>query len=163
MAFKDMFESFSKSGELVWIGLRTERGGQVVSVDEVLASVDGGLVGDRYSGKSGQRQITLVQQEHLAVVESLTGRAVVPQQLRRNLLVSGINLLALKKCRFRVGQALLETTGLCHPCSKMERELGPGGFNAMRGHGGLTARVVESGLMRLGDPVIPEQAEIYSV
>ncbi len=163
MAFKDMLESFSKSGELIWIGLRTERGGQVVSVDEVLASVDRGLVGDRYCGKSRKRQVTLLQQEHLAVVESLTGRAVVPQQLRRNLLVRGINLLALKKCRFRVGQALLETTGLCHPCSKMERELGPGGFNAMRGHGGLTARVVESGLMRLGDPVIPEQAEIYSV
>lgn len=159
MGFKDMFESFSKPGELVWIGLRTERGSQMVNVDEVLASVDGGLVGDRYSGKSRKRQVTLLQQEHLAVVESLIGRAVLPQQLRRNLVVKGINLLALKKCRFRVGRALLETTGLCHPCSQMERALGSGGFNAMRGHGGLTACVVESGLMRLGDSIIPEQAD----
>jgi len=163
MAFKDMFDSFCKTGELVWIGLRTELGGKVVSVDEVLASVNGGLVGDSYSGKSGTRQVTLLQQEHLAVVESLIGRAVLPQQMRRNLLVSGINLLALKKCRFRVGQVLLETTGLCHPCSKMERELGPGGFNAMRGHGGLTARVIESAVMRLGDPIIPEQSDLFSL
>ncbi|MGH8476075.1 MAG: MOSC domain-containing protein [Methylococcales bacterium] len=65
--------------------------------------------------------------------------------LGRNLVIAGINLLALKNCRFRIGEVVLEATGLCHPCSKIETALGPGGLNAMRGHGGLTARVVERG------------------
>jgi MOSC domain-containing protein YiiM len=68
-------------------------------------------------------------------------------------MVSGINLLALKDRRFQIGEVLLEGTGYCHPCSKMERNLGEGGYNAMRGHGGLTAKILRGGTIRLGDTV----------
>jgi MOSC domain-containing protein YiiM len=74
--------------------------------------------------------------------------------LRRNLLISGINLLALKDRPFRIGAVLLEGTGLCHPCSRMEAVLGPGGYNAMRGHGGITARVLESGELHVDDALV---------
>ena len=76
-----------------------------------------------------------------------------PEQLRRNLVVEGINLSALRNRRFRLGAALLEWSGECHPCSRMDEELGPGGYNAVRGHGGITARVLEGGTVRLGDAV----------
>ena len=73
--------------------------------------------------------------------------------LRRNLLVAGLNLAALRGRRVRIGTAELELTGPCAPCSRMEAALGPGGYNAMRGHGGVTARVVRTGAFTVGDAV----------
>jgi MOSC domain-containing protein YiiM len=107
-----------------------------------------GLEGDRYAGSSGKRQVTLIQHEHLPVVASLLGIDFLdPALLRRNISLSGLNVLALKGKTFTIGDAVLEYTGLCHPCSFMETTFGPGGYNAVRGHGGVTARVLQSGLI----------------
>ncbi|MDO4263630.1 MAG: MOSC domain-containing protein [Deinococcus sp.] len=106
----------------------------------------------------GKRQVTLIQAEHLPVIAALAGLesgAVTPELLRRNLLVSGLPLLALKDRRFWVGEVLLEGTGECHPCSRMEENLGAGGYNAVRGHGGITARVIAGGVVQVGDTVRP--------
>ena len=95
-----------------------------------------------------------MQSEHLAVMGALLGEPPLdPARLRRNLVVSGLNLAALQGRQFKVGEALLQGTGLCHPCARMEAILGPGGYNAMRGHGGLNARVLSGGLIRVGDVV----------
>ena len=83
--------------------------------------------------------------------------AVDVATLRRNVVVSGINLVALKNARVRVGSALLEIVGPCQPCSRMEEAVGPGGYAAMRGHGGMTARVLEGGALAVGDAVRAEQ------
>jgi MOSC domain-containing protein YiiM len=147
---------FPRPGRLEWIGVRGERRGAVSAVAEVLARAGLGLAGDHYrAGVKGSGQVTLIQAEHLPVIAALLGRQDLdPGLLRRNLVVSGINLLPLKGMCFRIGPVLLEGTGLCHPCSRMEEVLGPGGYNAVRGHGGLTARVLEGGVLRLGDPVL---------
>lgn len=68
-------------------------------------------------------------------------------------MVSGIPLIALKGRRFRIGEVLCEGTAPCDPCSRMELALGAGGYNAMRGHGGLCARILEGGTFRVGDAV----------
>lgn len=126
----------------------------MISLDAVAVSSASGLAGDRYHGRTGQRHVTLLQAEHLAVIASCSAREVVkPEDLRRNLIVSGINLLALKNKVITVGDVQLEVTGLCHPCSRMEETLGAGGYNAMRGHGGVTARVLTDGAIRIGDVV----------
>ena len=83
----------------------------------------------------------------------LLGRDVAAEKMRRNLVVSGVNVLSLKDQVFRVGSVILEGTGECPPCSRMEENLGPGGYQASRGHGGITARVLEGGTLRVGDPV----------
>uniref|UniRef100_UPI002869BBBC MOSC domain-containing protein n=1 Tax=Deinococcus sp. TaxID=47478 RepID=UPI002869BBBC len=102
------------------------------------------------------RQVTLIQAEHLPVIAALAGlEAVTPEQLRRNIVVRGLPLLALKERRFQIGDVILEGTGECHPCSRMEEELGEGGYNAVRGHGGLTARVIRGGVIRVGDRLTP--------
>ena len=71
--------------------------------------------------------------------------------LRRNIVVSGINLNALRRQRFWLGEALFEATQLCHPCARMEAELGPGGVVAMMGYGGLCAKVLQTGQIAIGD------------
>ncbi|WP_235282047.1 MOSC domain-containing protein [Thalassotalea sp. ND16A] len=127
----------------------------MLELNQADVKVGEGLVQDRFSGNAeSKRQITLIQQEHLMAMASLLHRdSIAASDLRRNLVVSGINLLALKGQTFCINAVVLQTTGLCHPCTKMERLLGPGGYNAMRGHGGITAKVLTSGVIKLGDTV----------
>ncbi len=143
-----------RPGVLCWIGLRPARRAAMVAVAQAELDVAAGVVGDRYEGQSGKRQVTLLQQEHLAAVGSYLGIAAPePALLRRNLVVAGLNLLALGDGALWVGEVRLQVTGACHPCSRMEEVFGTGGYNAVRGHGGLTARVVQGGRVRFGDGV----------
>ena len=129
---------------------------RTVAATRALAGI--GLEDDRL-GRRGEaelstRQVTLIQHEHLPVIAQLANVAAVdPVALRRNLVVSGLNVLALKNLKIRVGEALLEIVGPCHPCSRMEESIGRGGYAAMRGHGGMTARILESGIIRVGDEI----------
>ncbi len=145
-----------RPGRLAWIGLRPARRAPLVAVERAEVTIESGLVGDRYAGRpGGPRQVTLIQAEDLAAIAGFLGRAepASPFELRRNLVVEGINLLGLADKRFRVGDVLLEATGGCHPCSRMNEILGEGGYNAVRGRGGLTARVIEGGEIAVGDAV----------
>lgn len=159
LTIEELLQVFPESGELKWIGLRPGRKEPMLAVNEVLAERHSGLTGDRYCGSSGKRQVTLIQWEHLAVLQAITGKMISAELLRRNLAIKGINILALTNRTFRIGYAIFQTTGLCHPCSRMEDILGAGGYNAMRGHGGITAQIISSGLIRVGDKlmVIPDK------
>jgi MOSC domain-containing protein YiiM len=152
---QQLLATLPQVGEVVWIGLRPGPRQQPQSVKMADVRVGSGLVGDRFRGRpDSKRQVTLIQAEHLAAVGSMLHRDPLdPSLTRRNIVVKGLNLLALKDKQFRIGDALFEMTGLCHPCSRMEENLGPGGYNAMRGHGGITAKVVEAGTIRVGDRV----------
>jgi MOSC domain-containing protein YiiM len=152
-SFADLLATLPQTGRVAWIGVRPARRGRVTAVSAVEAVAGQGLAGDHYA-HDGKRQVTLIQAEHLVAVAAFVGRPTLdPAPLRRNLVVAGLNLLALKGRQFRLGGALLEWTGPCEPCSRMEEALGPGGYNALRGHGGITARVVAGGLIRVGDAV----------
>lgn len=154
MEKETLLNSLPQVGKVEWIGLRPSSTEDMKVVPSVEVSLEVGLEGDRYTGKSKKRQVTLIQKEHLEAVSSLLGKEVAPISCRRNILVSGINLLAFKDRQFKIGEVILEMTGFCYPCSKMERNLGPGGYNAMRGHGGITARVVQAGKIEVGASVV---------
>ena len=121
---KELMAVLPQQGTISELLLRPEKRA-IEAVGEAEAQAGRGLLGDRYGKVDGRRQVTLIQAEHLDAVASLLG----------------------------IGTALLEGSGLCHPCSRMEETFGPGGYNAMRGHGGITARVLEGGVLRIGDEV----------
>ncbi|MFY0654196.1 MAG: MOSC domain-containing protein [Cyclobacteriaceae bacterium] len=150
-----LMETIPQKGKVEWIGLRPASKAPMQIVESVEAKLGEGLMGDRFKGKfSTKRQVTLIQQEHIDAVRSiLKDSAINPDLIRRNIVVSGINLMSLKGKEFRIGGAIFEATGECHPCSRMEKNLGEGGYNAMRGHGGITAKVIGDGEINLGDEV----------
>jgi MOSC domain-containing protein YiiM len=156
---RELVEAVPQVGRLEAILLRTAKHAEVRAVTEVLAVTELGLTGDHRSvgrepSPRARRQVTLVQAEHLPVVAGLVGRSELdPRLLRRNLVVSGINVASLRDRSFTIGGVRLLGTGWCHPCSRMEEELGSGGFQAVRGHGGITARILEGGRLTVGDHV----------
>jgi MOSC domain-containing protein YiiM len=148
-----MEEQFPRDGRVEWIGGASERKGEMVARQECRLEPGAGIDGEHHArGGETHREVTLIQHEHLGAVASLLGRdSVDPALLRRNIVVSGINLLALQERTFRLGDVVLEGAGPCVPCERMEQNLGAGGYNAMNGHGGICARVVSGGTVRVGD------------
>ncbi len=152
-AFREMIARFAKPGRLDAILLRAERLAPPHHAEDAWIT-GSGLEGDH--GRAGKRAVTLLQAEHLPVIAAVLGApALDPATLRRNLIVSGVNLNALRDRRIAIGGAVLEITGICAPCSRMEEALGQGGYSAMRGHGGWCATVIDPGKISLGDTVRP--------
>ena len=129
----------------------------MIEPQRVLAIAERGLEGDHRLTKTpgSARQVTIISREFIQQIAQFTGKKDIhPGLLRRNLVVSGINLNALRYQQFTIGNALFEATALCHPCSRMEASLGKGGVAAMLGHGGLCARIIRSGEIEIGDTVL---------
>lgn len=148
---KKLMSRHAQDGCLEWIGVRPERHADLLFLDEAEITF-GGLAGDH--ARPGKRAVTLIQSEHIPVIAALAGHGTVaPETLRRNLVVSRLNLAALRGAVIAVGSAHLHISKICAPCSRMETALGHGGYSAMRGHGGWCAEVIEPGHAKLGDPV----------
>jgi MOSC domain-containing protein YiiM len=137
-------------GRVIAIAVRPKRGvpGREVEEWDLASSAD--------HARSQKRAVTLIQAEQLQLAAQMLGRPMPHLDTRRNLLVSGIPLAALDGRRFRVGTAVLEGTGPCDPCEHMDAAFGPGGRAVLTGMGGLTARIIETGILRRGDEILPE-------
>ncbi len=154
MSLAELQARYAAPGRVDAILLRPGRKTPMISA-ETVEVLESGLEGDR--ARAGKRAVTLIQAEHLPVIAALAGKdGVDPAELRRNIVISRLNLNAFRGRRLKVGSAVLELTVPAHPCSRMEHVLGTGGYTAMRGHGGMCAAVITPGCVALGDQVTPE-------
>jgi MOSC domain-containing protein YiiM len=143
-------------GTLEWVGVRPARKEPMQVLERVEAIAGLGLAGDRRcQGSVGSaRQVTIISVEYIQIITQLLQKeSIDPSLLRRNLVVSGINLTALRHQRFTIGDVIIEATAQCHPCVRMEKALGKHGVAAMLGHGGLCAKIIQGGIIRVGDDV----------
>ena len=136
-------------------------GAPVERVGEVAALEGRGLAGDRYCEGTGHWsrygrvcQVTLIAAEDLDVIEKEAGIRARDGEHRRNVVLRSINLEDLRRKRLRVGGATLEYVGPHSVCRYIERLTEPGMTQALRGRGGICARVVESGTVRVHDKVV---------
>lgn len=153
---RNLLRTHPRPGRIDWIGLRPARLAPIQIVASAQLTTHG-LKGDHYTS-GGPRAVTLIQAEHLPVIAALTHTKITPDMLRRNIVISGINLTALRHDTLHLGSAQIKLTKPCAPCSRMEKVIGPGGYNAMRGHGGWYAEIIQPGLIHEKDALTPVNA-----
>jgi len=135
-------------------------------LERVEAVVGRGLDADRYLRGTGfysarptdpgAREVTLFEAEVLDWLAAERGIAFAPSEHRRNLTVRGVRLDGLVGQRFRVGEVVLEGVRDCPPCEHLEQVTGKPVLAPLVGRGGLRARVVTGGTIRVGDTVALE-------
>lgn len=150
------------SGRLVSLYIAPEAKAPAQRVDSVRAVPGRGLEGDRYWAGTGAfsrwpgavREVTLIEVEALVAAAAEFSVDVEVGQHRRNLVTEGVDLRALLKRRFRVGEVVLEGLRLCAPCRYLVRVSGQERmFDALVRRGGLRDGIVSGGTLHLGDEI----------
>lgn len=152
--------SIMPSGTVVAIHVAPESGALPEPVDRVEAVAGRGLRGDRYfldrgtfSGRRDGDDVTFIDRAALETARRETGIDLTGGLHRRNVTTEGVDLGDLVGERFRVGGAVCEGREPCPPCRYLESKTETGARAALADRGGLRARIVESGVVELGDPV----------
>jgi MOSC domain-containing protein YiiM len=147
--------------EVVSIHIAPEAGAPMQAVTEIEAVAGKGLRGDRYFSQHGtysgkhdlSRQVTLIEMEALEALARDYHISLLPIESRRNIATRGVALNHLVGKRFRVGEALLLGMELCEPCGYLEQKSGKPVRLGLIHRGGLRAQILESGRIRVGDPI----------
>jgi MOSC domain-containing protein YiiM len=113
-----------------------------------------GIRGDRfYDYRDDYKgQITLFSWEvfeRLAAHFGLTNKSA--GDLRRNVVVSGVNLNELIGEEFSIQGVRLRGTAHCKPCYWMNQAVAPGAEEFLQGNGGLRAQILTDGVIAVGD------------
>jgi MOSC domain-containing protein YiiM len=149
------------TGRLVGIYTTAEAGKPLIAATELRAIEGAGLEGDRYATESGtysdrpapHRQVTFVEREVIASVNSEAGIELAEGETRRNLVTEGVPLLHLIGHTFRVGDVVFRGIKSCPPCAYLEELTRPGVRAALVNRGGLRAEIVSGGTLRIGDEI----------
>jgi|SRR5277367_4965554 len=124
-----------------------KRGRPMEELAEVAALEERGFEGCAHGRPGSKRQVLLMDRETLDALE------LGPGIIRENITTEGLNVNGLPLgASLQVGEALLEVTMVCSPCSQIE-DLRPGLRNAIRGRRGMLCRIVKGGIIRQGDAI----------
>jgi molybdopterin synthase catalytic subunit len=134
---------------------RLDHGIQSLSEVECVAGM--GLRGDRYFGYQPdyKGQVTFLD---AGLVQAVRDRFSRPDlsgsAFRRNLIVRGIDLAEWEGRRFRFQGVEFEGSEECKPCYWMDAAVAPGAEDFLKAdhRGGLRARILSDGVLRIGMP-----------
>jgi MOSC domain-containing protein YiiM len=151
------------SGEIVAIHVASGAGAPMQGLAAAEAIAGEGLVGDRYREGTGfysqttidpgARELTLIAEESLAAVRQDTGIVLGPEEHRRNLTTRAMALDSLLGRRFRIGEVVCEGVRPCPPCTHLEEITGKPVMKPLVNRGGIRARIVAGGWIRVGDSI----------
>ena len=153
-------------GKLLAIGITPAGNLPLSSVDSIAAMAGRGLTGDRYAEGKGvgqhgptkpDQEVTLIEQESIAAAGQEYKLSFSHLDTRRNLLTAGVPLNHLVGKTFSVGEVLLRGIELCEPCGHLEKLTCAGIKRSLIHRGGLRAQILRSGVLRVGDAVLPEE------
>jgi MOSC domain-containing protein YiiM len=157
-------------GEVVAIHIAEAASAPMRALQSATAIAGAGLEGDRYrSGVGfysevptdpGARELTLIAEEALAEVAAETGIQVPLHEHRRNITTRGIDVDALLGKRFRIGDVVCEGVRACPPCNHLDELTGKPLLRPLARRGGLRARIVTGGELRVGDRIEPAPASV---
>jgi MOSC domain-containing protein YiiM len=132
-------------------------------VEQAEAVAGRGLTGDRYFLQEGtfskagspDREVTLIEMEAIEALAREDGLTLEPGQARRNLVTRGVPLNHLVEREFLVGNVRLRGLRLCEPCGHLESLTVKGVLKGLCHRGGLRAQVLQGGILRRGDLIVP--------
>lgn len=152
------------TGTVEAVYITSSAGKPMRSLSEAEAIAGHGLAGDRYSKGAGyyskrpfpdgSREITLFEAEELEKLERETGIRLDPSESRRNVLTRSICVNDLIGKRFKVGEVLCEGIRICEPCTYLEKLTGKRVMRPLVHRGGLRARIVSGGTVKVGDGIL---------
>jgi MOSC domain-containing protein YiiM len=137
-------------------------GARMISMPEALIVEGRGIEGDRYFDDRGTWKrnvprggdaITLIEEEKIVAAAEALGEPIMAEEMRRNLVVRGVNLDDFIGAQFRIGEVLLEGLRRCEPCGYIERLAEKPFKTIFAGIGGLRATILRGGLIRVGDSI----------
>ncbi len=123
-----------------------------LAVNEVECVAGRGLRGDRFFDfkENYKGQVTFLSGEVFgAVCEKLGVADKTAGVTRRNVITRGVDLNSLIGQRFAIQGIEFEGVSECSPCHWMNQVIAPGAEAALHGHGGLRARILSSGVLRV--------------
>lgn len=123
-----------------------------VSVPQVECVAGKGLRGDRFFNfKTNYKgQVTLFSAEVFAEVCRRVGSLEQsPGVTRRNVVTLGVDLNSLVGKHFEIQGIHFEGVAECSPCHWMDEAIAPGAAAALHGRGGLRARILTDGILRV--------------
>lgn len=121
-------------------------------VDEVECVAGRGIRGDRYfdQAENFKGQITFFAEEVYEKVRETFDPDLPPSAFRRNVITRGVDLNGLVGREFEVQGVRFFGTEECRPCYWMDSAVAPGAEDALKGRGGLRARILTDGVLSVG-------------